>query len=714
MNVKKILSFSLKCFISVFFICIIILSVVACFLAVYMVKLMKTTETIVIEDVPFRTHSSIYALDASTGTYKLIYKRLCDNNDIKISITLDEIPTYVADAFICTEDERFYEHIGVDYKRTTAALINEFINMYGSTQGGSTITQQLIKNVTSDNETTWERKIREIFRAIKLEKKYTKDQILNAYLNTIYFGQDENGCNIYGIEAASIGYFGKSACELTIAEAASLAAIPKNPYYENPISNYEKNQERKEYSLRKMFELGKITSEQYEEAMSEKILVTNMQEFKEKYPSYKKLTENEFVNPQINSWAVDTAIYEFCDHLVSEYGYTEEKAFEEFCRGGYEIYITINESIQDELEKNYSDLTFFPKETDQNGDSIESAFVVLDYHGRILGIMGGIGQKEGSLCWNHATMTHRQPGSTIKPLSTYGYGLENNLITWSTMFTDCPLEAGCVTTEQWPENYNNYWSYKSNTINYFLKKSLNTVPAQMCLNFGTDKVFDFAVNTMHLELDPEYDNNYAPLSVGATNRGPTLLNIVNSYMPYGNGGRYYEAHIIERAVDIVDKKVIIDNSSPDYEQVISSDTAYIMNKMLQNVVNPNQPDNESGTGVTAFLTKKTVAGKTGTTQNWRDIDFIGMTEDFVTGIWIGYATGENPQAIQNTKSATIWKNVFGNFANEFPSQAKYPECANVKTHHYCTETGLLAGINCPRSKDEGYYKKSYKQYCNIH
>lgn len=714
MYIKKIFSFLMKLILSVFFMLIITLTILSCVMTVYFVDMMKTTELITIEDKPFRTHSSIYAINNLTGTYEPIYKRLCDNNDIKLSIDLEELPAHVADAFICTEDERFYEHQGVDYKRTAAAFINELINMYGSTQGGSTITQQLIKNITDDNETTWERKIREIFRAIRLEQSYTKDEILSAYLNTIYFGQDVDGCNMYGIETAAIGYFGKSASELTIAEAASLAAVPQNPYYENPISNYEENQERKNYCLLKMFELGKISPDQYEEAIHEKVLVANMPEFKEKYPEYKTLTHDEFVNPSVNSWAVDTAINEFCETLVKEYNITEEKAFEEFCKGGYELYITINSDIQGELEKNYSDLTFFPKDTDENGETIQSAFVVLDYHGRILGIVGGIGEKESSLCWNHATMSRRQPGSTIKPLSVYGYGIENGLITWSSVFTDAPLDAGVITSEKWPENYNNFWSYKSNTVSYFLKRSLNTLPAQLCVNFGTDNIFNFAVNNMHLDLDPQYDNDYAPLSVGATNRGPTLLNTVNAYMPYGNGGKYYEAHILEQVIDITKNKIIIDNSSPDYEQAVRADTAYIMNKMLQNVINPNQPDNESGTGVTAFLPNKTVAGKTGTTQNWRDIAFIGLTEDFVSGIWIGYETGENPYAIKNTKAATIWKNVFGNFANNYASEASYPECANVKDYHYCTQTGLLAGADCPRSKESGYYRKDYNEYCNVH
>ncbi len=714
MKIKRAVSIISTVLVSTIFILIISISIISSLITLYLVNIMKKTNSVDIEDVQFKSASCIYEINPDTGEYELIYKKLGNNNDIKLSVILSSLPDYVADAFICTEDERFYNHEGVDYRRTFSAFANEFINMYNSKHGGSTITQQLIKNITNDNETTWERKIREIFRAVKLEQKYTKDEILNAYLNTIYFGQDENGANLYGIEAAAIGYFGKHASKLTIAEAASLAAIPQNPYYENPVKNYKLNQERRDYSLRKMFELGKISSDQYTQALNEKVLVTNMDEFKKSNPDCEKFAQNDFINPAVNSWAVDTAIYEFRDYIAKKYNYSDKRALDEFYNGGYDLYITTNRNIQNELQKNYLDWTFFPEQKDEKGEPVQSSFVVLDYYGQILGICGGIGEKTSSLCWNHATMTHRQPGSTIKPVSTYGYGIENNLVTWSSMFIDAPLDAGIVTEDKWPENYDNYWSFKSNTLHFFLKKSYNTIPAHLCLKFGTKQVFDFATEKMHLTLDPDYDIDYAPLSVGATNKGPTLLNMTNSYIPYGNGGKYYEAHIISRAIDTAKNKVIIEHNASDYQQVVGEDTAYIMNKLLQNVVDPDQPDNNMGTGVNAHLQNKTVAGKTGTTQNWRDISFIGLTEDFVSGIWIGYANGENENAIKSTKSATIWKNVFGNFANEYKSNAQYPESLFVKECYYCTETGLLANEDCPKSDKPGYYKNGYNEYCTKH
>ncbi len=711
MKFKKIISCITATMLILIFITVISASILISAVAVYFTNSIKDAESIDINSAQNFIPSSIYALSSESGLYERIYETQVNTSDLKYNVKLDELPEYVGAAFICTEDERFYEHAGIDYKRTLAAFLNEFTNMYGSTQGGSTITQQLIKNITNDNEPTWERKMREISRAVKLEKRYTKDEILNAYLNTIYFGQNKNGNNMYGIQAASIGYFGKNASELTISEAASLAAIPQNPYYENPLNNYESNQERKEYVLEKLFELGKISSSEYENALNESVQVNSKPDLQSAIATQ---ASAEIEQPEFNSWVVDTAIYEFRDYFCEQFGYRPEDALNEFYNGGYEIYITADRNIQQELEKNYSDYTYFPQELNSENENVQSAFVVIDYHGQILGIVGGIGEKTSSLCWNNATMTHRQPGSTIKPLSVYGYGIENDLITWSSVFIDSPLEQNSDPKNLWPENYDNYWSYKSNTINFFLKKSYNTVPAQLCQTFGTQNVYNFAVNRMHLDLNPEYDIDYAPLTVGATNSGPSLLNLTNAYLPYGNGGKYYKAHIISSIKKSDTDETILEHTNSEYTQTISRETAFIMNRLLQNVVNTDASDGQSGTGATAHLDKKTVAGKTGTTQNWRDISFIGMTEDFVSGIWIGYPNGENEEAIKSIKSATVWKNVFGNYANEIRSNAEYPQCGSVVQKYYCTETGLLATERCPCSKAPGYYKESYNIYCGVH
>ena len=230
MKKNKIISCIITGTVTLFFVMAVFGAIVISVSAVYFTKLMNTTETISIERKTIKTPTRIFQLNEEKGKYELIYKRDGNSSDIQLEVNLADLPEYVGASFIAVEDERFYEHSGVDYRRTAAALANEVLNFYGETHGGSTITQQLIKNITNDNETTWERKIREIFRAIKVERKYTKNEILEAYLNTIYFGQDAEGENMYGIESAAIGYFAKNASDLTLAEAASLAAVPHNPY----------------------------------------------------------------------------------------------------------------------------------------------------------------------------------------------------------------------------------------------------------------------------------------------------------------------------------------------------------------------------------------------------------------------------------------------------------------------------------------------------
>ncbi|MBP1564647.1 MAG: transglycosylase domain-containing protein [Oscillospiraceae bacterium] len=655
----------------------------------------------------------IYTTDSETGEHELVYRKTPSDRNIRIKKEIDDLPDYVKYAFVCVEDERFYSHDGVDYKRTAAAVANLFLsslNLSDSYFGGSTITQQLIKNVTGDNEDTWDRKMREIFTAMKLEKRYTKDEILEAYLNEIYFDQID-GYNMYGIEAASIGYFGKTSSELTIAEAAALAAIPKSPNYYNISKNYENNHERKLYCLMKMFELGIISAEEYEQASNEKILVTSMDEFHQKYQDYRKFfDETDFENPDINSDTVDLAIMEFTDYLMEKHNLTSRQAaINMFNNGGYTLYLSVNNDIQSLLERRYADwYNYFPQETTDSGEKVQSAFTVMDYEGHILGLIGRIGDKPESLCWNNAYSAHRQCGSTIKPVSTYGYALEYDYITWSKMFQDSPIPAGVASEDVWPQNYDGDPTGKTFPVNYFLKRSINTLPAQICYNIGIDTIFKFTTEKFHLDLDPIHDRTYSALAVGGTFEGPTLLNLTNSYIPYGNGGKYYKASIIAKAVDSHTGEIIIDNENREGERAVSEETAYVMNKLLQNNV-----IGQNGTGGRAKLDNKEIGGKTGTSENWRDIAFIGLTPDFVSGVWIGYENGTNPEAIENANSAGIWYNIFGEFADSYESKAAFPECKTVIYHKYCSETGLLATEYCP-STESGYYKSSNCAYCNEH
>lgn len=699
------------------FILIMVLTctIVGTVIAIYLVQFTYDKNVIDLKTPQQLLSSNIYKRNPETDEFELAYKVSPPGGNKRINIDVNDLSDYVKYAFVCVEDERFYAHNGVDYKRTGAAIINlalESLHMSDSHYGGSTITQQLIKNVTGDDQDTWERKMREIFTAMKLEKKYTKDEILQHYLNEIYFSYTEDGYHMYGIEAAAIGYFGVSAKDLSIAQAACLAAIPKAPNSFNPITNIEENRDRQLYCLAKMFELGVITSDQYEEAVDEKIITTNMDEFNPGKKGFLKLDDNDsFDNPDINSDAIDCGIMEFTEFLQSNYGYaTTDDALEEFKKGGYDLYLTVDDEIQELLESKYQKwYDYFPSQTAiDSEEKVQSAFVVMNYKGDILGLIGRIGKKPESLCWSNAYDAHRQCGSTIKPVSTYGYAIENNKITWSSMFEDKSLAPGVVVKEAWPKNYDGEPSLGTYPVNYFLKRSINTLPAQICNLYGVENVFAFATNKMHVDLDPDYDRDYAPLAIGGTHTGPTIINLTNAYLPYGNGGMYYKASIIEKAVNNNTNEVMIDNELKTGERAVSKDTAYVMNKLLQNNVR-----GVNGTGAAAALSNKDIGGKTGTTEDWRDIEFIGLTPDFAAGIWIGYQDGKNPEAIENANSARIWYNVFGEYANNYKSNAQFPKDSTVLYRRYCSVTGLAANENCPGS-EYGFYRESNCEYCNVH
>ncbi len=713
----KFFGIILTTFLSWFLIMLIIFTAAAVAAVCYASKTAEKVSGIEIPEREKERSSYIYQTNSDTHEYELIYKVTPYTGDLNLEIDADKLPDHVKAAFICIEDERFYSHDGVDILSSSKALVNELLKISGiissETIGGSTITQQLVKNITGDDDVSADRKLREIFRAMRLEQKYTKNEILNKYLNIVYFGQDTKGCNMYGIEAAAIGYFGKHASELSPREAACLAASLKNPELYGPLTNPENNSSRSKYCLRKMFEQGFISPDQYERSRGEAVIIVP----EELRSSSLKLSDfrNTFVNPEPTSWVIDEAVREFSEYLSEAKNISEEDAVNAFFEGGYELYLTIDDKLQKHLEEMYTDDSVFPDRkayyTDEDGNEkeerLQSAIVVMDYKGKIKGIVGRTGQKTESFCWSNATLAHRQPGSSIKPLSVYSYGIENDKITWSSIFTDEPLYKAAEDSEDWPKNYSDTYSYKKMTVNEFLENSYNTLPAFLCDSFGTDEVFKFTTETMRLKLDENTDNTIASLSLGASGTGPSLLSLANSYMVFGNGGKYYKAHILGRIKDSGSKRIYAEPDANDGKQIIGEDTAFIMNKMLRNVI-------ENGTGKKARLKNKVNIGKTGTTENYRDILFAGLTEDYVSAIWIGFENSSSPDTIRSLNSGAVWKEVFGNYADTIKSGVTYPECDDVICSDYCSETGDPASPGCPKG-GKGWYKKStFKKCTRVH
>ncbi|MCH5349247.1 MAG: transglycosylase domain-containing protein [Oscillospiraceae bacterium] len=679
-------------------------SIIAAALTVYVLQFVDQEQIdIELDSLDLDYTTFIYGYDENEALVELAS---ISRNADRIPISIGRVPQHVQDAFVYTEDERFYEHAGVDWKRTFTAFLNEFLGFLGSRQGGSTITQQLVKNVTGDKDAQWDRKMREIFRSAALEKYQTKPAILEAYLNYIGFGG-----STAGIQAASLKYFGKDVSELSIAEGACLAAIPKNPEHFNPFAKgrtdddgvfktgKQLNLDRQKTVLWQMYKNACISKKQYEEALKEKIVFADQ--------SARLGDDSE---SGIQSWFVDMVIYDVIGDFQELYGIDQDEASDRLYNGGYKIYTTVDINMQKAIEEKYKDYTTFSETV--LADPPESAFICMDYNGNIKAVVGAIGEKAGSNIWNNATRSKRSPGSCIKPITSYGYGMEHNYYTWSTIFTNKPLDTEIIDEEtglprKWPYNYNSRsWDYGGYFTFQALQRSLNTVPAQLIEQETPQAVFDFLQNRFQITTLTAADADIAPLSVGALTEGLTLKELVAAYQVFGNGGKYYAPTSYTLVEDASGRVVLQHKYNPI--QSISKESAYIMNKLMQTVI-----EGPNGTGRAAKLVNTPLIGKTGTSQDWHDLAFVGCTPDYVSGVWYGYSIPKEIPTGTYYSSSQLWKNIFGDIA-EAEEGKEFPECPDVKELYYCTTTGLLASGTCPTGA-VGYYKSTnVPEMCSGH
>ena len=721
---KKLMTVIATTLLSLFLVIIITSTIVATALTVYVLDFMEDSTSITLQELESGSDTYFYTTEIDeNGNEKLTEIHRVKTDVQRIPVSIDRIPQHVRDAFVYTEDERFYSHDGVDYKRTFSAFVNMFMHIYDTEQGGSTITQQLIKNLTGDDEHSPQRKIREIFSAMQLEKSYTKDEILEEYLNYIGFGGAFNG-----IQLASIQYFGKNVEDLTTPEAAVLAAIPKSPEEYGPFTQYtnkygeevsgrDVNRERQKYVLRKLYENGAITYDEYQEYRNTPIVYTDTDEYLALHPekSVQEMVEEE----KANSWEVDAIYREFISYMMNEYDIDEYEALKRINKGGYKVYSSIDHKMQDYVTEKLLDLNnvvnvnYVVRYADLDGDGQAEeykphfAFVALNYDGSVKAIVGQWGEKKDSLVTSFADHDKRPVGSTIKPISGYGYCIEHDLAHWGYVMTDKAVEINPETGLPWPYNYDGPPTGNTYQLYYFLLKSINTASAQLVQMGGVDNVYDFVTEKMGLDLDPDWDRNKSPLSIGQMRYGVTLENLVNAYIPYGNKGIYNDAHIIYKIED-ANQRIIYENDGNPREAV-SEETAWVMNRLMKNTI-----EVPGATGTRAKLQNKTVVAKTGTTENWWDLTFVGLTPDFVSGITIGYDINSTYLELPHSlSSAELWKNVIGTYADtEFLDTPRdFEPCKTVIEQPMCSSSGLIAGPNCPRGSI-GYWKSTNAPYCS--
>ncbi len=622
--------------------------------------------------------SFIYAYDEDG---KIVELARLHGEENRIWVDLDDISPHMQNAFIALEDTRFKTHQGVDWKRTIGVIVKP--SNVG--QGGSTITQQLIKNLTNENSVTIVRKYNEIIHALNLEKHYTKDQIVEAYLNTLYLG---SGC--YGVKTASEKYFGKDVSELNAAECAAIAAITQKPTKNNPLLYPENNRDRMLYCLKQMHANGALTAEEYKEACEYEIIFTNSDKYVPK--DDKPVVEEE---KKINSFYVDYVIQSVRDDLMEKDNITRQQAIDQIYYGGLKIYAAVDLKVQAELEEVYVNRINFPDlVSDKDDTPVQSAMTIMDYEGRVVAIVGQAGEKTENRGLNRAANSYRQPGSTIKPISCYAPAIDLDLCHYSSMVLD---KAIAINGKLWPQNVNGTkGSGKNVSVRYAIQQSHNTVPARIIkYNLTPETSFAYLKDRFHLSnLNKKEDIQLAPLATGALYEGATTVEMAAAYATFGNLGVYYYPYSYYKVTNSKGDKVILSNEQPACQRAMSEETADIMCELLQTV---DTSYYGKGSNVRDFQ----IIAKTGTTSNNMDRWFCAGTPHYVAAVWVGFDIPERLHVDVNP-CGEIFITVFDRIHKDLPEK-EFPKSSGTVKKTYCTSSGNIAGPNCG-STSSGWYK----------
>ncbi len=651
---NKKLRLALKIFFTVFLTAAIIIAGVAVGVLFGMID---TTDSVSLDALKLDFTSVIYYEDENGNPveYETLYS---DEN--RVWVDYAEIPACVKNAAVAIEDERFYSHIGFDVKSTAYATFN-YIFKKSSDRGASTITQQLVKNLTGEKDKNAGRKIKEIITAVGIERKMSKEQILELYLNTIYLG---HRCN--GIGSAAEYYFDKDVSKLTPAEAAAIIGITQYPTKYDPIINPEDNKEKQETVLFKMHQLGYLTDDEYQKA-------------KEQPLEFKGKTREK---TSIQSYFADEVISEVIHDLQTECGYTEAVATKMLYTGGLKIYCTIDPEIQQIMEKVYKDDTVIPKAPYETQP--QSSMTVMDPKtGYIKGIVGGRGEKTADRVLNRASQTTRQPGSSIKPIAVYGPAINEGVTSPGSVWEDKKVTFGTWS----PKNYTGRFSGPV-TVRYALSQSLNTVAVQVLDKLGTSTSYDYLKNRLGITTLTDSDRNLAALALGGLTKGVTNVELTAAYCSFANKGVYIQpttyTKILSHSDDIIYEK------KQEKNKAFSEETAGIMLNLLKSVVS-------NGTGSSArFSGGYDIAGKTGTTDKDMDRWFVGMTPYYAGAVWVGYDTSKPLSFFPYNPTTKLWKTVMSEIhtAKKLAPKTFGTVSGNYKYVTVCADSGLLPGENC--------------------
>ena len=600
-------------------------------------------------------NSFIYAKDPASGEY-VLYETL-SGNESREWVDSEEIPQYLKDAAVAIEDERFYSHSGVDWKRTLGAVKSWLIG--GEQYGGSTITQQLIKNATKDNDYSIKRKVNEIFRALALEDAVNdKDRILTMYLNTIYLGY-----RCYGVQTAADRYFGKDVSQLSLAECAVLAGLTNNPSIYDVYNNPEKVKERQELILGQMLDQGMIDQATHDAAVAEQL----------NYRPYEDYVEDV---GEPYTYFTDAVVKDVVNDLMEQKGYSETVAYNMVNSGGLTIYATIDTEIQTILDEVWADDSVFPT-TEKYGERPQSAMVITDKQGNIVGIAGGRGEKTGKLEFSLAM----DQGVIVPSSTVYDRALRED-------------ENG----NPWPMNDGRYPTGRAMSVESGITSSVNTIAVQVLNALTPQKSYDFLTQQLDIQLvgnrtnadgTVQSDIDLAPLALGGLTDGVTVREMAGGFSTFINEGVFGGTRTYTQVLDS-EGNVVLDNKPYTDKGFQNVRTAYYMLDCMQNVTSYGTA---SGTQISGVET----AGKTGTTTSNTDIWFCGVTPQYAAAVWVGYEHNYTLDGLYGRNASYIWLEVMqkvheGDSGLVFDS---HPQDFVEKT--YCMDTGLLAsGARMPR------------------
>ncbi len=729
-------------------ICILLLAVI-CVIggAVLAKRIIDNTPNVTAEDIMPKGYTTTIVDQNGTEI-----ETLKDSDSNRVFRSYDEIPEYLAHAFVAIEDERFFEHNGIDLQGILRAGVVGITNGFNFSEGASTITQQLIKNNVFPNfvseKTLYdrvERKLQEQYLALQIEKEMSKEEILEAYMNTINLGQ---GC--LGVQTASTRYFNKDVSDLTLSECAVIAAITQNPTGYDPVTHPEANAERRKQVLDNMLDQGWIVQEEYDEAIAD--------------PVYDRILQTAAAtnDSEPYSYFVDALIDDVIQDLIDEKGYTETQAYNLLYSGGLTIQSTQDSDIQqicdeevadvgqyltiteygieyaltihraDGTSENYSkeqlaayieeahndsNPTVFSSEEEalaaveeykstlnidtEAGDTVDenleitlqpqTSVVIMDqYTGQVKAIVGGRGEKKSSRSLNRATDSTKQPGSAFKIVSTYAPGLNECGMTLATLINDEPYNyTSGKPVRNWDGRYIG-WT----TVRYAIEHSMNVCAVRtLTETVGLEKGYEYLLNFGFTTLVDGTDENYPgytdiaqSTALGGITRGVYNLEMTAAYASIANGGEYTEPIFYTQVLDH-DGNVLLDNTTPDTHRVIKESTAYLLTSAMEDVVN-------QGTGTPARLDRMTAAGKTGTTDDSTSLWFVGYTPYYTAGVWGGYDDNKSMEGMNASWRETLWKNIMDRVHEDLEDK-DFEVPSTVVRKSLCTQTGLLAVSGCP-------------------